>query len=76
MDIAQPLPLPGGLSPQRFMKRHWQKKPLLMRGPWSESGPLLTRGELFALAGCGAAALAPIENGWQAGWLHAVENRP
>ena len=26
-----PLPLLGGLTPERFMRRHWQKKPLLVR---------------------------------------------
>jgi len=31
MNITQALPLLGGLSPARFMKRHWQKKPLLVR---------------------------------------------
>ena len=25
------LPLLGGLTPQQFMRRHWQKKPLLVR---------------------------------------------
>jgi hypothetical protein len=32
MNTTQPLPLPGGLSPRQFMSRHWQKKPLLVRG--------------------------------------------
>lgn len=31
MDISEPLPLLGGLSPAQFMRRHWQKKPLLVR---------------------------------------------
>jgi 50S ribosomal protein L16 3-hydroxylase len=31
MDTSKPLALLGGLSPQTFMKRHWQKKPLLIR---------------------------------------------
>ena len=31
MDITQALPLLGGLTPQQFMKRYWQKKPLLIR---------------------------------------------
>jgi 50S ribosomal protein L16 3-hydroxylase len=31
MDTSEPLALLGGLSPQTFMKRHWQKKPLLIR---------------------------------------------
>ena len=42
MDINQPLKLLGGLTPQAFMKRHWQKKPLLIRGavPEFESASL------------------------------------
>ena len=50
MDITQPLALLGGLSPQQFMARHWQKKPLLVRGAVPAFGPLLTRNELFGLA--------------------------
>jgi 50S ribosomal protein L16 3-hydroxylase len=50
MDITQTLPLLGGLSPQQFMKRHWQKKPLLVRGALPGFGPPLGRSELFALA--------------------------
>lgn len=51
MDITKPLALLGNLSPQGFMKRHWQKKPLLIRQAISAFKPLLSRGELFALAG-------------------------
>lgn len=50
MDITQALPLLGGLSPRQFMKRHWQKKPLLVRGAVPGFGPLLSRRELFRLA--------------------------
>ena len=50
MDIKQPLGLLGGLSPQRFMQRHWQKKPLLVRGAVPDLRPLLDRSALFALA--------------------------
>jgi 50S ribosomal protein L16 3-hydroxylase len=50
MDITQALPLLGGLTPQQFMARHWQKKPLLVRGAVPGLVALLTRGELFALA--------------------------
>ena len=31
IDITQALPLLGGISPQTFMKRHWQRKPRLIR---------------------------------------------
>jgi 50S ribosomal protein L16 3-hydroxylase len=50
MQITQTLPLLGGLSPQQFMKRHWQKKPLLVRGAVPGLEPLLPPKELFALA--------------------------
>src|SRR5512140_207926 len=50
MNITQALPLLGGLSPQQFMKRHWQKKPLPVRGAVPGCEPLLSRSELFALA--------------------------
>ena len=50
MNITLALPLLGGLSPQQFMKRHWQKKPLLVRGAVPGFGPLLSRRELFSLA--------------------------
>lgn len=50
MDITQPLPLLGGLSPQQFMKKHWQKKPLLVRQAIPNFKPLLDRAELFDLA--------------------------
>ena len=50
MDIQQPLPLLGGLSPEQFMRRHWQKKPLLVRNAVPGLRPLLSRQALFALA--------------------------
>ncbi|QTD47072.1 cupin domain-containing protein [Ottowia testudinis] len=50
MDVDQPLSLLGGLSPARFMRRHWQKKPLLVRQAIADFEPLLTRQALFALA--------------------------
>jgi 50S ribosomal protein L16 3-hydroxylase len=51
MDIDQPQALLGGLSPARFMKRHWQKKPLLVRQAWPGVAPPLPRAALFELAG-------------------------
>ena len=51
MDIHQALPLLGGLSPQTFMKRHWQKKPLLIRQALPGFTPVLNRAALFELAG-------------------------
>jgi 50S ribosomal protein L16 3-hydroxylase len=51
MDVKKPLPLLGGLSPEAFMKRHWHKKPLLVRQAVPGFAPLLPRSELFELAG-------------------------
>ncbi|MEO0004143.1 MAG: hypothetical protein RLZZ22_1835 [Pseudomonadota bacterium] len=47
----QPLALLGGLTPAQFMRRHWQKKPLLVKGALPGFQPLLSRPELFALSG-------------------------
>ena len=40
------LPLLGGLSPAQFMRRHWQKKPLLVRQAWPGVVPPLGRSGL------------------------------
>ncbi|WP_247597007.1 cupin domain-containing protein [Hydrogenophaga sp. PAMC20947] len=40
----------GGLSPEQFMRRHWQKKPLLIRNAFPGFKPLLDRPTLFAMA--------------------------
>jgi len=50
MQVDQPLPLLGGLSPSQFMKRHWHKKPLLIRQAIPGMQPLLERSELLDLA--------------------------
>jgi len=52
MHVEQPLELLGGISPQVFMKRYWQKKPLIVRQAVPNFKPLLTRTELFDLAAC------------------------
>jgi 50S ribosomal protein L16 3-hydroxylase len=43
-------PLLGGLSPERFMRRHWQKRPLLIRQAMPGLMPPVDRATLFALA--------------------------
>ena len=48
--VDAPTPLLGGLSPAQFMRRHWQKKPLLIRNACPGDAPLLSRQALFALA--------------------------
>lgn len=50
MDIAAPTPLLAGLTPAAFMKRHWQKRPLLVRQAWPGVTPPLPRAALFELA--------------------------
>src|SRR5436190_12669774 len=50
MDITLATPLLGGLSPQAFMRRHWQKRPLLIRQALPDVAAPLSRAELFALA--------------------------
>lgn len=50
MDVNQPLALLAGLAPAKFMRRHWQKKPLLVRQAIPGFTPLLGRAELFSLA--------------------------
>ena len=50
MDTHLPLALLGGLSPDQFMRRHWQKKPLLVRQAWPGVQPPLARAGLFDLA--------------------------
>ena len=50
MDVHHALPLLAGLSPAQFMRRHWQKKPLLVRGAIPGLKPLLSRADLVALA--------------------------
>ena len=51
MDIDQPLALLGGITAAQFMRRHWQKKPLLVRQAIAGFKPPVPRTELFALAG-------------------------
>lgn len=50
MEVNQPLALLGGLSPATFMRRHWQKKPLLVRQAVPGVAAPLSRASLFALA--------------------------
>jgi 50S ribosomal protein L16 3-hydroxylase len=50
MDIDRALPLLGGLSPAQFMRRHWHKRPLLVRQALPGVQPPLARPALFALA--------------------------
>ncbi len=51
MDSQQALTLLGGLTPAQFMRRHWQKKPLLVRQAIPGFVPPVQRAQLFDLAG-------------------------
>ena len=50
VDVHAPLPLLGGLTPTLFMRRFWQRRPLLVRQAWPGVRAPLARAELFALA--------------------------
>lgn len=50
MDTSLASPLLGGLSARIFMRRHWQKKPLLVRQAVPGGIELIGRAQLFALA--------------------------
>ncbi|WP_112487381.1 JmjC domain-containing protein [Thiomonas sp. X19] len=49
--LTQPAAWPlAGISLERFLQRHWQRKPLLLRQAVPGFKPLLSRAELFDLA--------------------------
>jgi 50S ribosomal protein L16 3-hydroxylase len=50
MDTSLASPLLGGLSAQAFMRRHWQKTPLLVRQAVPGGIELIARARLFELA--------------------------
>lgn len=51
MDIHQPLALLGGLTASQFMRRHWQRKPLLVRQAIAGFKAPIPRARLLAMAG-------------------------
>lgn len=50
IDISTPTELLGGLSPEQFMKRHWQKQPLLVRQALPGVQPPIDRATVARLA--------------------------
>jgi 50S ribosomal protein L16 3-hydroxylase len=52
--VDVPRAMLGGLSPAQFMRRYWQKKPLLIRNAFPGFTPFLSRQDLFAMAADGA----------------------
>jgi 50S ribosomal protein L16 3-hydroxylase len=49
-SLDRALPLLGGLTPREFMRRHWQRRPLLVRNAIPDFVPPTSRRQLFALA--------------------------
>ncbi len=49
MDIEAPTALLAGLTPRAFMRRFWQREPLLVRAAWPGVQPPIGRTALFAL---------------------------
>ncbi|PMS23814.1 cupin [Trinickia dabaoshanensis] len=68
-----PTPLLGGLTPSQFMRRYWQKKPLLIRGAIADVTPPLSRDALFELA-CGDDAEARLISQVRGRW--SLEHGP
>ena len=70
MNVNKPLTLLGGISPAEFMKTYWQRKPLLVRQAIPGFNALLSRSELFDLAGQNGveSRLVMGVNGGQRGW--------
>jgi 50S ribosomal protein L16 3-hydroxylase len=50
MNVKNPLPLLGGISPEQFMSQYWQKKPLLIRAAVPDFKPLVAEKELLEMA--------------------------
>jgi 50S ribosomal protein L16 3-hydroxylase len=68
VDISQVLPLLGDLSPQQFMQRYWQKKPLLIRQAIPGFKALLDRSALLVLAeqdGVESRLITRTDTGWK-----------
>ena len=68
MDVNQPLALLAGLSPAQFMRRHWQKKPLLVRQAIPGYLPFLSRSALFKMAAqeqVESRLIAQTDKGWR-----------
>jgi len=67
-SLDAPLALLGGLSPQQFMRRHWQKKPLLIRQALPGVQPPIDRSKIFARAAEEDVEAAPIVQAVRVSW--------
>lgn len=68
IDPEQKTPLLGGMSPQQFMRRYWQKKPCLIRQAIPGVQPPMPRADLFDLAGrddVESRLVVQTEKGWK-----------
>jgi 50S ribosomal protein L16 3-hydroxylase len=68
MDVTAPLQMLGGLCAAQFMRRHWHKKPLLVRQAIPAATPPVHRRELFNLAASGdveSRLVTHTASGWQ-----------
>ena len=67
MSIA----LLGGLTAREFMKSHWQRRPLLVRGAIPSFAPVVSRTELLALAARDDVESRLVRNTGRSGWALA-----
>jgi len=63
-----PLVLLGGQTPAQFMRRHWHKKPLLVRQAVAGVVPPVNRQQLFKLAGRDDVESRLVERSGDDGW--------
>ncbi len=68
MDPDQALMLLGGLSPAQFMRRHWHKKPLLVRQAIPGVVAPVSRAALFELASRGDVESRLVQRDSRAQW--------
>ncbi len=68
MDVQKILPLLGGMSPSDFMRKHWHKKPLLIRQAIPGFKAPIPREDLFELAGEEGVESRLIQQKKKGGW--------
>jgi 50S ribosomal protein L16 3-hydroxylase len=73
-SLQRPLSLVAGLTPREFMARHWQRKPLLVRGAIPGLRAPLSRTDLFALAARDDVESRLVLNNARNGW--SLEHGP
>jgi 50S ribosomal protein L16 3-hydroxylase len=66
--LDEPLTMLGGLTPRTFMRRHWQRCPLVARNALPAGRPVLSRTQLFALAARDDVESRLVEYAPRTGW--------